>query len=185
MEAAAELPAWLRALEPLSVPVVVVLTVVAVWIERRRDAERRRRYDARMRASAYELAELLEGWMGIWPDWAHDGERAPRAGVVRFARTIAADGPAARRLARSLVEDAPAATDELAEAAREVFPRVVSFVRFMEGFAEEDEGATASEEFERSLATELGTYRGDFVGRAHRLLLFDSQIGEFLEHSRW
>lgn len=56
---AAELPFWFRALEPLSVPFVILLMLAGWLLEAKRDRERRRRYDARMRANAYELAELL------------------------------------------------------------------------------------------------------------------------------
>lgn len=183
MDAAADLPVWLRALEPLAVPFVILLMLAGWLLERRRDGERRRRHDARMRANAYELAELLEGWMAIWPEWARDGEQAPRRKAVLFARKIAKDGSTARELARALVEDAPAANDPLAEIAREVFPRVVSFVGFMEGWAEEDEGATASEEFERSLATEFWEFRTDCLDRAFQLL--DAELGNVREHGRW
>lgn len=183
MDAAADLPVWLRALEPLAVPFVILLTAAGWLLERRRDRERRRRYDARMRASAYELAELLNDWMSIWPEWGFSGEAAPRKQAILFARKIAEDGTKARELARALVEDAPAATDPLAEVAREVYPRVISVVGFMEGLAEQDERISGTDEYERAMASELGTYREDFVGRAFNLL--DAQIEELREHSRW
>lgn len=183
MEAAVELPLWLRALEPLSVPFVILLMLAGWLLEAKRDRERRRRHDARMRANAYELAELLNDWLSNWPEWGFAGERAPRRQAVLFARTIAEDGSAARELARGLVEDAPAATDPLAEVAREVFPRVVSLVGFMEGFAGADEGATASEEFERSLAVEFGTYWEEFLARAFNLL--NAEIEDLRDHFRW
>lgn len=184
MDAAAELPAWLRALEPLSVPLVVLLTVVAVWIERRRDRERRRRYDARMRANAYELAELLHGWSVRWPGWAGKKEiRVDAHRIVSFCRTLAAETPRARELARELVTDAPAASDELAEMAREVYPRVVSTARFVEGMAEIIPQLDHGEEWERMMPAELGTYREDFVERALELLT--PAIEDLRQHSRW
>lgn len=60
MDAAAELPAWLRALEPLSVPFVILLMLAGWLLEVRRLKERRDAADARIAGLAFVVRRTLE-----------------------------------------------------------------------------------------------------------------------------
>lgn len=134
MEAAAELPAWLRALEPLSVPFVILLMLAGWLLEVKRDRERRRRYDARLRARAYALAAIIDEWLYLWPEWGYDEDADPPGAdeVESALRDLRQHCPKARSILENMVEDAPEASGDLADVVERVYPKLLDFIRQLE-----------------------------------------------------
>lgn len=179
---AAVLPIWLQALEPLSVPFVILL-MLAGWLwEVKRDRDQGLRYDARLRARAYALAAILNDWIAVWPGWAVEGsavERVDAEKAISLARELAPDGAEIVHYAELLVEDAPYASDDLAQMAREIYARLLPLVQGIEGLSEEAAQLRAgNESFERGVISVLAADRKE-VGACYDLL--QPHIDEFLE----
>lgn len=131
---AAELPLWLRALEPLSVPFVILLMLGGWLVEVRRERRQRRRADARLRARAFALAAILDEWFDVWPEWGLPDqiEKVDAERIERVTEKMVEHAPKAWDALEDMVETAPEASDELAEMAREVYPRLHMPLRHME-----------------------------------------------------
>lgn len=190
MDTVAELPAWLRALEPwlrllepLSVPFVILLMLAGWLLEVRRDRARRRRYDARFRARAFALALLLDNWMHEWPEWAIEGQREHADGeeVARATGKLAERCPEAREILEDMVDMAPDASEELAEVVEEAYPLMLEVIRQIETIEDiasrEPRAITA-----REAPAVLATFHKDVVEVFN---LLHPHTLDFRQHTWW